>query len=187
MPRLTIRKLFSFLAINFIFMSVSKATEPQDPCGSKSQSKQVLECFLKLDFQGLRLKGETSQKAYELTSWEETPGWDAVIMIKQYVVKNQPCKEAKTNTECFNVSFSEYGPVYSDFKGNRVSQKPKTNDLYFVLERKNSDWSISQPEAYAPRVGVSYVRKHVQELIDTETIKSYLNNALQLIEATKNL
>ena len=74
------RALIAFVVVLYLPISMGIAAEtPSD----------VVRKFCQLDYEGARLSSDTYKKIIPLVAYPEEPGWDIVIGIRSYEIKNE--------------------------------------------------------------------------------------------------
>jgi hypothetical protein len=175
------------LVVLFCGTPISRARAQAQAPACSGSARAVLECFLRLDAEGLRLKSEGSQAINDLVAWESFPAWDGIAVSTRHALKELPCAAPSPGKTCFKVGFLVAGEVLADFKRDGL-KTPERRDMVFELAQGGpAGWQIQQPAPYPPHVRPGVLRLHVEGLLQSKTVKAHKNNALLLVEALRAL
>jgi hypothetical protein len=119
----------------------------------------VIKKYCSLDLGGARLDSKTWSKVAPLITWEDEPGWDAVVVVSGFRVGSP--KETGSRT-VIPVTFQVVGTLDGDgpfVHGSRLET------VSFELARSDSRWKIKQP-VMPPHVSVSSISNNIRELIE---------------------
>jgi hypothetical protein len=184
-----LRQVFEMLSlVGLLLLGRPMLAQTLPSCPKSADARAALDCFLKLDLQGLRLDGATATQVTQLTTWTEFPGWDGVVITLAYKIAEARCASPSKDLACYEVIGTEQGTVSADFKKNSLKEQPgQFKDLYQLRRGGPSGWQVVAPDNYAPQVSPAAMRAYVEQLNEKGAIKTYKNNALQLIEALRAL
>jgi len=137
--------------------------------------KQIINLFCARDFNGLRLKGHSM----ELTTWIEEPGWDGVVIIKDYKIAY--CS-IENEIALVSVKYFILGTYCGD-ELNKIT-KNNTEEVIFKVVKTVNGWKINNPKL-GPHVSVKAAKNHVAELLTleeegSERIKILNDNLVEL-------
>jgi len=133
------------------------ADQPPSAVGSVNQ-------YCKLDYKGARLQTSTYDRISNFTDWEEEPGWDSVVVVKDFKTKSS---HVAGNGASVSVEYTEYGKL----NGSEFLAKRGTETITFRLRKLNGVWKITSPEV-PPHVSPGALIAHIEELISAEGTRS---------------
>jgi hypothetical protein len=120
---MNLRMLACASLIGVLSFRLCAADQPLSAVGSVEQ-------YGKLDYKGARLQTRTYERISKFTDWEEEPGWDSVVVVKDYKIKSS---HAAGNDASVSVEYTEYGKLNgSEFLANR-----RTETITFRLRKLN--------------------------------------------------
>lgn len=96
------------------------------------EAAQVVQTFCEKDAQGLRLSSKTSAEVRNLTVWEDEPGWDKVVKIKNF----------KITEEKYLGKHAQVKVLYELVSPSALEKKEVT----FLLTQGESSWKINEPQ-----------------------------------------
>lgn len=130
---------------------------------------QIVKLFCDRDFNGVRLKAHNM----ELTTWHAEPGWDGVVIIKDYKITS-----CSIENEIVVVSVKYYilGTCYGD-ELNKAMESDTEEAIFKVLKTDNG-WKIDDPQL-VPHVSVKTVINNISELLKLEEKESERINILK--------
>lgn len=158
--------------------------------GQTSTPQDVLNKFLKLDFDGARLDSEGFKKVFPLTDWPDAPGYDSSIIVRSY--KAEP-PQIRGNAAKVVVTYDVVGMIagntmWEPYKGDPSSESFKDQvKISYELVLKNGRWKVHEPNE-APHISLDLALKNEEALLadqsrDPEEHKAYQ----QIVDALKKL
>ena len=119
---------------------------------TSSTPEEVVLKYCQLDFEGARLSSSTWSKVSSLISWEEEPGWDAVVPIKNFKVISISLEE---NQASVKVQYE----LVKEVHGVNPDQLTYTQNIVdFQLIKLEGSWKIDSPKIY-PHVSAEVLQK----------------------------
>src|SRR6266542_5232536 len=106
------------------------ATYPSTP-------SQVVQSFCENDFKGAGLSSKTNSVLFELTSWEDSPGWDTTVVVDHFVVGSP---KIKGNEAEVPVSYEVGESVAALCAKNEHEEK-----IAYLLNNVKDIWKIANP------------------------------------------
>ncbi len=124
------------------------ATYPSTP-------SQVVQSFCENDFKGAGLSSKTNSVLFELTSWEDSPGWDTTVVVDHFVVGSP---KIKGNEAEVPVSYEVLGSIAAQFSKNQHEEK-----ISYLLNNVKGLWKISKPQI-PPHISIEAAKAHLSQL-----------------------
>ena len=167
----------------FALMSVTSLALAQ-----ASQPAEVLNKFLKLDFDGARLDSDGFRKVFPLTDWKDAPGYDSSIIVRSYRVGEPKVQGARATILVTydvvgfiggNTSWEAYTPSSESFKDEvRIP---------YELILKNGTWKVHGPDQ-APHISIDVALKNEEALLADKSRDSDEHKAYQqIVDALRKL
>jgi hypothetical protein len=154
---MTLRMLACSSLMGALSFQLCGADQPPSAVGS-------VEHYCKLDYKGARLQASTYERIGKFTDWEEEPGWDSVVVVKDFKAKSSHVAGSGASV---SVEYTEYGKLNgSEFLANRG-----TETITFRLRKLNDVWKITSPKV-SPHVSPGALIAHIEESISTEGTRS---------------
>ena len=123
------KTLIAFVFL-FLFSATGMATPamaaPKAPLG---KAGAVVEKFCHLDAQGKRLSSDYNDEFKNLTTWEDEPGWDTVVLIRGYTITQEIYQGNRARVTVFY----------------QLKSKPPEKVVY-RLRLINGVWKIDTPQ-----------------------------------------
>ena len=168
------RTVISFVLGMFLLTLVSAAT------AQTSTPQDVLNKFLKLDFDGARLDSDGFKKVFPLTDWPDAPGYDSSFIVKSYKLGESSIKggQATIVVTYDVVGFIGGNTMWEAYADNPSSETFKDQvRISYELLLKNGKWKVHGPNE-APHISIDVALKNEEELLadksrDAEEHKAY--------------
>jgi hypothetical protein len=152
--------------------------------------QDVLNRFLKLDFDGARLDSDGFKKVFPLTDWPDAPGYDSSIIVRSYKAEGPHIRggEAKIVVTYDVVGMIAGNTVWEPFAGNTSSETFKDQvKISYEVVLKNGRWKVHGPNEL-PHISIDVALKNEEALLvdksrDPEEHKAYQ----QIVDALKKL
>ncbi len=116
--------------------------------------------YCTLDLKGARLSSTGFEKMQNLSTWEEEPGWDTLMVTDRFVIKDQKTSGANATV---TISYSNRGSISE----SKFAPSTQTELVRFELRRKNHVWQIASP-IIQPHVSPAAAINHIQGLVRDE-------------------
>ena len=139
---------YTLFAVMFLGLSTQEKTI--------SNALDVMEHYLSLDYKGTRLSGKTCGEAFQFVGWYEEPGWDEISLIMDYKIIK---KDITENNAIFTVQYK----VAGRWLGERTIFEERTEEINFVLQKRQGVWLIMDPRI-EPHVSVCSMVNHLKGL-----------------------
>lgn len=128
----------------------------------KNRPEDIVDIYCKDDYIGKRLEGHSN----ELTTWVVEPGWDNLIIVKNYNVINCAIKK---DTALVKVKYIILGSFDGD-KINKIQQNG-IEEVVFSLIKTPNGWKIESPKL-VPHVSLSAIKIVLMDLLKNEEKES---------------
>jgi hypothetical protein len=158
--------------------------------GQSATPQDVLNKFLKLDYDGARLDSDGFKKVFPLTDWEDAPGYDSSIIVRSYKagLPRISGAEAKIEVTYEVVGMIAGNTMWEAYSGDSASETFKDQiRISYELILKNGRWKVHGPNE-VPHISIDVALKNEEALLadksrDAEEHKAYQ----QIVEALKKL
>jgi hypothetical protein len=158
--------------------------------GQTATPQDVLNKFLKLDFDGARLDSDGFKQVFPLTDWPDAPGYDSSIIVRSYKV--EPA-QVRGSSARIVVNYEVVGMIagntmWEAYAGNPSSETFKDQvKLTYELVLKNGRWKVHEPNE-VPHISIDVALKNEEALLadksrDADEHKAYQ----QIVDALKKL
>lgn len=114
--------------------------------------ESVVSKYCQLDFEGARLSSSTWVKSSHLITWEEEPGWDLVVPIKNFKII---ATSQKNSRAAVRVQYELEKEAHGIKPDNLIYIQ---NIVDFRLIKNGDTWKINGPKIY-PHVSVEVLKK----------------------------
>ncbi|HYW70649.1 MAG TPA: hypothetical protein VE961_06430 [Pyrinomonadaceae bacterium] len=170
----TITRLLTFGIFAVLAVSAKAQTAtPQD----------VLNKFLKLDFDGARLDSDGFKQVFPLTDWPDAPGYDSSIIVSSYKVGEPQFRGAEAK---IMVTYEVVGMIAGNTTWEAFADNPKSEtfkdevNIPYVLVLKNGKWKVHEPNQ-APHISIDVALKNEEALLADKTREADEHKAYQQI------
>jgi len=145
----------SILIILFLALLITVTKIDAAIAADQIEPSQVVERFCKVDFDGVRLSGESSASARDLTDWVDEPGWDSMIVITGYKLsKLHSINKTITVSVKYDVAGVLDGWKWTDAKEMDTAEIKTESIIEFTLEQRDGLWKVTTP-FFRPHVGIN--------------------------------
>jgi len=135
-------QFFSLVCLSAV-ISLSCSHCPKDK-NRISSASQVVEAFCNEDAEGAQAwSSHWQSKIQAYTTWEDSPGWDSVDVIKSYQIL--AVKENNNSAEV-DVAYSILGAMDSAEVGFSFIPQLKEEKVKFILTKVSEKWKIASPQ-----------------------------------------
>lgn len=158
--------------------------------GQTATPQDVLNKFLKLDFDGARLDSEGFKKVFPLTDWPDAPGYDSSIIVRGYKVGTPQVRggEATIAVTYEVVGMIAGNTTWEAYTGDASSESFKDQvKMAYKLVLKNGRWKVHEPNE-VPHISIEVALKNEEALLadksrDADEHKAYQ----QIVDALRKL
>ena len=158
--------------------------------GQTATPQDVLNKFLKLDFDGARLDSDGFKKVFPLTDWPDAPGYDSSIIVRGYKVG---VPQIRGSEATIAVTYDVVGMIagnttWEAYTGAASSESFKDQvKMSYKLVLKNGRWKVHEPNE-VPHISIDVALKNEEALLadknrDPDEHKAYQ----QIVDALKKL
>ena len=176
------RTSISFAVVALFLCSVTSAS------AQRSTPQEVLNKFLKLDFDGARLDSDGFKKVFPLTDWKDAPGYDSSIIVRSYKVGQPSMRGGQTKIV---VTYDVVGLIagntmWESFTPSSESFKDQVR-ISYELVSQHGVWKVHGPDEL-PHISIDVALKNEEALLadksrDADEHKAYQ----QIVEALRKL
>ena len=158
--------------------------------GQTTTPQDVLNKFLKLDFDGARLDSDGFKKVFPLTDWPDAPGYDSSIIVRGYQVGSPQIRGGEATIA---VTYEVVGMIagntsWEAYKGDASADSFKDQvKMSYKLVLKNDRWKVHEPNE-VPHISIDVALKNEEALLadksrDADEHKAYQ----QIVDALRKL
>jgi hypothetical protein len=158
--------------------------------GQTSTPQEVLNKFLKLDFDGARLDSEGFKKVFPLTDWPDAPGYDSSIIVRSYKVGEPQVQRSQAKIV---VTYEVVGMIAGNTAWEAYADNPKSETfkddvtITYVLVLKNGKWKVHEPNQ-APHISIDVALKNEEALLADKSREADEHKAYQnIVDALRKL
>ena len=158
--------------------------------GQTATPQDVLNKFLKFDFDGARLDSDGFKKVFPLTDWPHAPGYDSSIIVRSYKVG---APQVRGSEATIVVTYDVVGMIagntaWEAFTGDASSETFKDQvKMSYQLVLKHGRWKVHEPNE-VPHISIEVALKNEEALLadksrDADEHKAYQ----QIVDALRKL
>lgn len=162
---------FFFISLCLLIVSIAE-TFPETPQG-------IVKQFCTIDATGAGLSTPRWNEISSLTTWEDAPGWDYAVVIKNFEVSTLSEKDASAEVQ---VKYNTIGELNQNSNNCFFLDNMYKIEIYsFKLTKINGFWKIKAPQL-PPHIEISVAIEEVKNKINTKKCtKENSNELLKLL------